>query len=229
MTPGAIVLLPCAQRSEAWRQARCGVVTATAAAAVMARGRSGGEAAARAALRTRLVVERLTGRPIDDTRVVTADMARGIQLEPQARVRYAAATGQAVRTVGFVRRTDLAAGCSPDGLVGEDGGVEIKCPRSTTHWRYVRAGGTPPDYRWQIVHSLVVTGARWWEFVSYDPRFPEDMQLVVWRVSAAAAPLAAYERELRRFLAEVDRAVEARRAATTGWLWARRIPNGAAA
>jgi hypothetical protein len=224
-----VTIVDCAQRRDTWRQARAGVVTATAAAAVMTRGRSGGESAARRALRARLVVERLTGRPLEDRTYVSADMVRGLQLEPLARARYAAATGRHVQTVGFVRRTDLAAGCSPDGVVGDDGGVEFKVPQSITHLRYLRPGTLPVAYRWQLVHSLFVTGAAWWDIVSFDPRFREDLQLVVARVQAADLDLRGYERELRGFLDEVDRAVAAREAAADPWRGRRLVPSGVAA
>lgn len=201
--PREFDVLTCAQRSPEWFAARAGVLTASHAADLLAKIKSG-EAAARRDLRTRLVVERLTGQPIDEV-VANADMRRGVELEPAARVAYEAETGELALEVGFCRSRTLPIGCSPDGVIGDfEGGVEIKCPRSATHLRYLRDGVLPAEYVAQVTHTLTVTGAPWWDFVSYDPRFPEPLQLFIVRVRATDLDLAGYHKQLVAFLAEVD-------------------------
>lgn len=196
-------VLTCAQRSPEWYAARAGVLTASVAADMLATVKKG-EAASRRDLRTRLVVERLTGQPIEDL-YLNADMKRGIELEPEARAVYEATTGELTTEVGFVRHDTLPIGCSPDGVIGDfAGGVEIKCPKPATHLGYLRGGVLPSEYVAQVTHTLYITGAPWYDFASYDPRFPEPLRLFVVRVHAKDLDLAGYETTLKAFLAEVD-------------------------
>jgi putative phage-type endonuclease len=194
-----------AQRSPAWFKARCGRITGTAAADMLATIRSG-EAAARRDLRLRLVVERLTGRSQDEGGYVNADMQWGIDHEDDARRAYEAATGAVVEQIGFLAHPTLLVGCSLDGAVaGGSGIIEIKCPKSATHLRTIRAKGQIlPDYLPQIQHNLWVSGAGWCDFISYDPRFPAALRLAVTRLSLTNAERDSYEFVLRRFLSEVD-------------------------
>lgn len=198
-------VLTCAQRSPEWYAARAGVLTASVAADMLATVKKG-EAASRRDLRTRLVVERLTGQPIEDLYLyLNADMKRGIELEPEARAVYEATTGELTTEVGFVRHDTLPIGCSPDGVIGDfAGGVEIKCPKPATHLGYLRGGVLPSEYVAQVTHTLYITGAPWYDFASYDPRFPEPLRLFVVRVHAKDLDLAGYETTLKAFLAEVD-------------------------
>ena len=199
------ILIDCEQRSEAWHLARCGLLTASRAADMLAKVKSG-EAAARRNLRVQLVVERITQRVAEDG-YVNAAMQRGIDLEPEARGAWEAATGHLVMEVGFLRHNDLPIGCSPDGIVGDWGaGFEVNVPNSATHLDYLRLGGkVPAEYVPQLTHSLLVTGLPRWHFASYDPRFPEGLQLYRATLEAADADLAGYEAKVREFLAEVDR------------------------
>lgn len=191
------------QRSPEWFAARLGRVTGSRAADMLASIKSG-EAAARRDYRMELVTERLTGRPAEDG-YVNADMQRGVELEPEARAAYEALTGVLVDQSGFLAHDELMAGCSLDGHVGAfDGILEIKCPRAANHFATLRAGGVPPRYLPQITHNLWITGARYADFVSYCPLFPEKLQLYVCQVKAADLDLAGYERKLRAFLTEVD-------------------------
>lgn len=163
-----------------------------------------GEAAGRRNLRVQLVLERLTGEAQDD-RFVSADMRRGAELEPQAVAAYEVLTGQLVQPVGFCAHDTLLAGCSPDGLVGDVGGVlEVKCPKAATHLESLRTQTIPGDYLKQIVHLLWITGAPWCDFVSYDPRFPDGLRLLITRVERHAIDLSAYEGLVRLFLREVE-------------------------
>jgi hypothetical protein len=170
-----------------------------------------GEAAARRDYRTQLVVERLTGQLQEDA-FVSKDMQRGTDLEPAARDAYERATGHFVQATGFLSSTEYLAGCSLDGHIGDfEGILELKCPKSATHLRYLRAGVVPSDYVPQITHNLWVSGARWCDFVSYDDRFPEALRLFRVRVERDASAIAAYEVKALAFLAEVEAEYQALR------------------
>jgi hypothetical protein len=199
MTP---IVVDVAQRSPAWHAARCGRLTGTAAADMLATIKSG-EAAARRDLRLRLVVERLTGRP-QDSGFTSADMQWGLDHEADARRAYESAAGEVVRDVGFLQHPELLAGCSPDGLIAAGGLLEIKCPRSAQHLRSLRAPDVLPEYRAQIVHNVWIAGAAWCDFVSFDPRFPAAGRLAIRRVVVRDHDRAAYELMARVFLREVD-------------------------
>jgi len=191
------------QRTPDWYAARLGRLTGSAASDMLARIKTG-EAAARRDLRLRLVCERLTGQSQEDGFVSPA-MQHGIDLEPVAFAAYESATGHMVNRVGFLAHDDLPAGCSPDGEIGGFVGiVELKCPKSATHLKYLRAGTVPSDYLPQITHNLWVTGAAWCDFASFDDRFPPSLQLFRVRVERNDAEIASYELMVRAFLAEVD-------------------------
>ena len=193
------------QRSPAWFAARAGRLTGSVAGDIAATLKSGGEPAARRDLRTRLALERLTGRPLEDT-YENADMRRGIELEPEAIGAYEVATGNLVQPTGFLAYTDLLMGCSLDGHIGDfDGILELKAPRPANHLKYVRAGVLPAEHRYQIVHNLLITGAQWADFCSYAPDFPEPLRLFRVRVERNDAEIAAYLLLARMFLAEVDK------------------------
>lgn len=196
------------QRSPEWFAARLGRLTGSRAADMLATIKTG-EAAARRDLRTQLVCERLTGQMQDDG-FINAVMQRGIDCEPLAFAAYEAQTGTLVERSGFLAHLDHMAGCSLDGHVGAFTGIlELKCPKSTTHLRYLRGGIVPADYLPQITHNLWISGAQWADFVSFDDRFPADLQLFIVRVDRDALSLQEYERKALAFLAEVDRETEA--------------------
>jgi len=110
-----------------------------------------------------------------------AHVERGNELEELARQAYSLETGNAVKQVGFVEYNEFA-GCSPDGLIGEDGGIEIKCQADKKHFRLILNGEKEIDssYLWQIQMSLLVTGRKWWEFIAYNPNF--EKSLLVFRI-----------------------------------------------
>ncbi len=190
------------QGTPEWHQLRCGIYTASAAKAMLATVKNG-EAASRRDLRTRLVVERLTNH-IDDDDFTNADMERGQRLEPIARRAYETAAGVLVQQVGFIKMADAPIGFSPDGLVDDDGGLELKAPRSARHLGYLRNGGIPAEHRAQLVHSLYVSGRQWWDFASYDELMPSDLKLFVCRLERDDAEIADYAEKVRIFMAEVD-------------------------
>lgn len=196
------------QRTDVWHRARLGMFTASRAADMMATIKSG-EAAARRDLRTQIVLERLTGMS-QENGFVSADMQRGTEKEPDALMAYEALTGHIARPVGFLAHDTLMTGCSPDGIIGEYvGGLELKCPKSATHLSYLRAKTIPKDYLHQMVHGLLITGAQWWDFVSFDDRFPPALQVFHRRLERNDTDVAAYEVMVRAFLTEIDREFEA--------------------
>jgi YqaJ-like recombinase protein len=202
------------QRSPEWFAARVGRMTGSRAKDMLATIKSG-EAAARRDLRTQLVVERLTGQAQEPAYVNDA-MQWGIDHEAQAFNAYEVLTGQVASRTGFLAHTEVMAGCSLDGHIGDfEGILEVKCPKSATHWGYLRgpANLLPPDHLAQITHNLFVTGAQWCDFLSYDPRFPSHLWTFMVRVTREQADLDEYERKLRTFLEEVDREVDAAK----GW------------
>jgi len=195
-------IIECEQRSPAWFSARLGKLTGSSVGEAFATRKDKGEAAGRRNARIRLVLERLTGKSVEDD-YSNADMRRGVELEADAIGAYEAAAGILVMPVGFIEHDELMAGCSPDGLT-VDGGAEVKCPKPAIHLDYLR-GGLPNDYRLQCIHALWLTGRAWWDFVSYCPHFPPPLHLKITRIEAKDVDLAAHEREVRRFLEEVDR------------------------
>lgn len=180
-----------AQESEGWLLERAGKFTASRADKLMAKLRDGRPAASRAELLTILAIERLTGRPVETYQ--NEAMRRGTELEAEARDAYSFSTGAAVIEAGFIACDDLPnTGCSPDGLIGDDGLVELKCPANPAkHLAALRSGEHAKEYRWQLQHQLMVTGRAWVDAVSYDPRFPDNLQLAVVRVNRDEDAIAA--------------------------------------
>ena len=198
------------QRDAEWMAIRAGRWTASAAADLMAKTKSG-PAAARANLVARIAVERLTGRPVEGG-YRNAAMERGIALEPEALAAYSFETGAAVEECAWAEHPEIAnVGCSPDGLVGDDGLVEIKAPDAMArHLDALLSGQHVYDYRHQLMFQLFVTGRAWVDCVSYDPRWPTEHQLAIVRVqrdekaiAEIVAEIAAAEREVETALARL--------------------------
>ncbi len=171
-----------AQDGQDWMLARVGAFTASRASDLMAKTKTG-PAASRGNLLTLLAVERLTGQPVET--YSNAAMQRGIELEAEARDAYSFQTGNIVSEVGYVPHPTIErAGCSPDGLIGDSGLVELKVPASMAkHLDALRTGAHAQEYAWQLQHQLWVTGRQWVDAVSYDPRFPGGLQLAIKRVA----------------------------------------------
>lgn len=195
------------QGSHEWHALRLGRVTASRVADVL----SGGKGLTRAAYRNELVAERLTGTPCGSDYTSDA-MRRGSEQEPFARAAYELATGCMVDLVAFVEHPRLMAGASPDGLVGTDGGLEVKNPDSATHIGYVESGVVPSKYVSQMQWAMACTGRQWWDFVSFDARLPSSLRLLIVRVPRSDEWISKTEAEVARFLAEVDELVERFRA-----------------
>jgi hypothetical protein len=194
---------PDAQGTEGWLRARMGRVTGSKAKDVLAKIKTG-EAAARRDYRVALMLERLTGNPTAPG-FISDEMKWGTAQEPFARMAYEARTGNIVSESGFLSCNDIAVGVSLDGAInGYQGIVEFKCPKSATHWGYIQVGKAPSDYLPQITHEMWVTGAEWCDFVSYDPRFPDNLQLFIVRVMRADVDIDGYAKEVAAFLSELD-------------------------
>ena len=187
------------QRSPEWYAVRLGKVTGSQVSAVLAKR----DSATRANYLSELVVERLTGQQAEF--FMNDAMQHGIDTEPEARMAYEAHKGVLVDEIGFVNHVVISNfGCSPDGLVGLDGLIEIKCPNSKTHIDTVLSKKAPTKYIPQMMAQMACTGRKWCDFVSFDPRLPEDLQLFVVRVDRDDQYIANLEKEVSAFLAEVD-------------------------
>lgn len=204
-----MIVMTTSQRTDEWRLSRLGMLTASRAADILATTKTGTEAAARRDLRVRLVLERITGQPQEDA-YVNAAMQWGVDKESDALAAYEALTGNVAMPCGFIAHDTLKAGCSPDGIVGDyEGVLELKCPKSSTHLSYLRSRAIPKDYAAQMVHSMWITGALWADFLSFDPRFPAELQVFYSRLVRKDSDIASYEFMARSFLSEVDQEVEA--------------------
>jgi putative phage-type endonuclease len=193
-----------AQDDADWIAQRAGKFTASRAGKLMARTKNG-PAASRGELLTLLAVERLTGQCVPT--YSNAAMYRGVELEAEARDAYAFATLAVVEECGFIACADLPnCGASPDGLIGDVGLLEVKCPSNMEkHLDALRSGAHAVEYRWQLQHQLMVTGRQWVDAVSYDPRWPDDLQLAVTRVYRDEDAI----KELRAAIVQADAEVEA--------------------
>jgi putative phage-type endonuclease len=192
------------QRTDDWFAARLGKVTASRVADVVAKTKSG-YSASRDNYMADLIVERLTGQKAAG--FSSAAMEWGVEQEPLARAAYSARTGELVEEVGFIDHPTVAmSGASPDGLVGE-GCVEFKCPNTATHLEYLLAGKPPEKYVTQMQWQMACTNRPWCDFVSYDSRLPEHLQMLIVRVPRDVKRIAELEDEVRKFLAELDEKV----------------------
>jgi putative phage-type endonuclease len=189
------------QGTPEWLAARAGHATASRFSDILAKVKVG-EAAGRQRYRWQLVTERLTGQPVEGYR--NAAMERGQLLEPDARAAYEAQSGNLVAQVGFLSHKEWV-GCSPDGLVDADGGIEIKCPDNPVIHVQTLHGGMPSEHVAQVQGAMWVTGRKWWDFVSYDPRMPEKLQLYIQHVTRDEAYIEKLDAEVAAFLAEVEK------------------------
>lgn len=195
------------QRSREWFALRCGKATASRIADIVSRTKTGW-GASRASYAAQLVAERMTGVVEDGP--TSAAMQWGCNTEAEARDAYRLMADADVDEVGFVNHpTIVMSGASPDGLVGTEGLIEIKCPNTATHISTLLAAKIPTKYQVQIQWQLACTGRAWCDFVSYDPRLPDAMRLFVRRIPRDDAAIAELEAQVRAFLAEIDETIEA--------------------
>lgn len=195
------------QRSDAWFAARAGKFTSSRAADLMSKTKTG-PSTSRVNLIALLVAERITGQCVETYK--NAAMERGNELEPEARDAYSFTTGNPVEEVGIVICQDLPnTSSSPDGCVGSDGLVEIKCPAAMgKHMSALLEGSHAKEYHWQLQHQLMVTGRSWVDIVSYDPRWPDHLQQAIFRVERDAVAIQAMREEIIKADAEVTEKVK---------------------
>jgi putative phage-type endonuclease len=190
------------QRSEEWFAARCGKVTASRVADIMARTKTG-PSASRENYLAQLVCERMTGKPAES--YSNAAMAWGTEQEPFARAAYESAKDVLVEEVGFVPHPSFSeAGASPDGLVGEFGLVEIKCPNTATHIQTLLEQKVPEKYNTQMQWQMACTQRHWCDYVSFDPRMAEGLQLFIKRVEFDPVYVGKLDKEIINFLLDLE-------------------------
>ena len=194
------------QRTEEWFAARLGKVTASRVADLVGKTKTG-YSATRDNYMAQLVVERLTQTKAES--YTNAAMQWGTDQEPFARAAYEAAQGVMVEEVGFVPHPSIEwAGASPDGLVGDDGLVEIKCPNTATMIETLLSQKVPGKYFIQMQFQLACTGRKWCDYVAFDPRMPAKAQMFVRRVDRDDEYIAHLEEEIAKFLVEVESQVQ---------------------
>jgi putative phage-type endonuclease len=190
------------QGTEEWFTIRIGKVTASRVADVIAKTKTG-YSASRDNYMAQLVCERLTGQKGES--FTNAAMQHGTETEPLARAAYEALKDVLVDEVGFVPHPTIEmAGASPDGLVGDDGLLEIKCPNTATHIDTLLSQTVPGKYNTQMQFQMACTGRQWCDFVSFDNRLPEELQLFVTRVPRDEVFIRLIESEIVQFIAELD-------------------------
>ena len=186
-------ILMCKQGSEEWFEARLGKVTTSKFADVLSKG------VTRNAYMLRLAAERLT--LITQDTYSNAIMERGIEIEPEAREYYEALNRCDVEVIGFVELDDWV-GASPDGLVGDEGQIEIKCPNTTTHISTILSGKLPAKYKAQVQGQLMITNRNWCDFVSFDPRMNNNPFFCV-RVKRDEKYIAILKEAVKQFVNEL--------------------------
>lgn len=203
MTPGIIVDVE--QGTPEWKQARCGIVTASRAAHVNGMKDNGDETSKRRDYRAEIISEILTGQPYPQSAERARQVLWGKEQEPFARAAYELLRGELVDTCGFVLHAEIDRfGASPDGLVGEDGLIQIKCPATATQIEYWQAGTVPLEHMPQMLAEMSCTGRDWCDFVSFDPRLPEHLQLFVRRFARNDGLIAKLERNVVAFNQQID-------------------------
>jgi len=188
------------QGSPEWLAARLGIPSASMFAKIVTT--KGIWSASADAYINQLVAERLTGEREEVFQ--SHHMLRGTELEPDARDLYSLMSDAEVTEVGFCLHDTLAAGCSPDGLIGDEGGLEIKAPAPATHVEYLRGGVLPSKYKQQVMGCLWITGREWWDFVSYHP----TMKPLIVRVERDEEYIAALEKCVTKAVNLIEENVE---------------------
>jgi putative phage-type endonuclease len=208
------------QRSEAWYAARCGIVTASVVGKLLTPTLKVADNDTSRAITAVLAAERITGWTEDTP--MSSDMWRGVEHEPIARDIYSRHHAEAIETGFMVRREfTWTLGYSPDGLVGDDGLLEIKCPRAKTHLNTILADQVPPMYMPQLQAGLLVSGRDWIDFVSFvggmrlytkrvypDPRWHDAIVAAVEKFEYAADEMVTAYREATAGLPATERVTE---------------------
>ena len=191
-----------AQGTPEWKRQRCGIVTASRMADLTAKTKSG-YGASRANYMAEKLIERLTGEPADT--YTNAAMQWGTEQEPHARNAFEFYSGETVVETGFILHPVIKnCGASPDGLIGDKGMIEIKCPNTATHVEYLLKEEIPLKYQLQMQLQLMVCQRNWCEFVSFDPRLPEEMRLWTQTFLYNEPMAEMLETEILKFNSELD-------------------------
>ena len=194
------------QGTDAWFQTRLGKATGSRIADIVAKTKTG-YSTSRENYMAQLICERMTGKVAES--YSNSAMQWGTETEPLARAAYEVKTGLTVNQIGFVDHPSiLMTGASPDGLVGDSGMIEIKCPNTATHIETLLSGKVPTKYLTQMTWQMCCTGRHWTDFVSYDPRLPENLQLFIKRVEYDPKYAAELEQEVIKFLDEVEQKIK---------------------
>ena len=196
------------QQDDEWRRLRLGCATGSGFADILSKPRTGSsESTGRRNYRVRLALELLTGKP-EENSFTTKAIQTGIEREPIARARFEEETGHLVEEVSFIKLNHMPVGCSPDGLIDDDAGLEIKCPSKAVHLEYLSLTDQPPaEYVAQVQGCMFVTGRKRWHFVSFNPDFPPELQFHHIVVQRDDLHIKRLEDELWRFTADVKATV----------------------
>jgi hypothetical protein len=190
------------QRSEEWKQAKAGKVGCSRLGDVLARGKGGAPSATRKNYMAELVCERLIGKSAEH--FTSRSMDHGTETEPMARAAYEARTGVLVEEHGGKSCEDIPDWwASPDGLIGEEGGLEIKCPNTSTHLETMLTGKISTDYLYQMAGNCYIFNREWWDFVSFDPRLPENLSMFVCRFYRKDLPIEEVKAGVIQFVEEL--------------------------
>lgn len=192
------------QGSDEWKMARCGIATASKFNDVLSKTKYG-VGAQRKNYMTQLVIERLTKQPTET--YASAAMVNGTEYEPVARLAYELLTGNTVTETGLWLHGAIACGASPDGLVNDDGLIEIKNPLPSNHVETLKTATVPKQYMAQVQGQMWITGRDWCDFVSYCAQLPENAQMIIIRVNRDEDYIANLEDEVIKFMQEVDEQV----------------------
>ena len=191
------------QRTDEWRQIRTGKITASQIPDLMAKVKMG-VAAGRRKLEATRACEIMTGVPMPEGRI-TGPMQWGIDQEPEAVSAYEAGVSVLVHTCMFAAHPDYErSGASPDGLVGEDGMIEVKCPEPHTHMDYILIGKVPRKYQPQMQWGMACAEREWCDFISYDPRMPVNCRLFVARLMRDDEYIALVNAQIESATANID-------------------------
>jgi exodeoxyribonuclease (lambda-induced) len=194
------------QRTDEWFKARLGKVTASKIHDIMIKTKTG-ESTYKTKYRLQLVTERLTGKVVPV--FMNNAMAHGVEYEDEAKLEYAnrnkLLVGTDLTDVGMIDHPSIDwSGASPDGMVGNEGLIEIKCPQPITHTTTIETGEISKRYIHQMQWQMSCTGRQWCDFVSYHPDFPDDLKLFVKRVPRDNELIARLEEAVSTFVQEVD-------------------------
>lgn len=172
-------IIDCLQYTDAWWRARRGIPTASDFSDIITAAKAELSASASKYI-CQLIADLSDERYGRHEDYVSAAMKNGTQMEPEARAWYCFERNSEVQQVGFCIADDGRAGCSPDALVGDDGGLELKSPLPKTHIGYLLAGVLPDAYKQQVHACMAITERKWWDFASYVPGFPPFLIRVEW-------------------------------------------------